>query len=220
MSKAETAECINCHTPIKYGIFGSVTILPDPKVNVINEYSENKAPGYCTKCSSDKYISSISKLEAERELLQDSIRNLIGYVPIVTTHSPYKWEYEILGMVTGQSTTGTGVISEFTSSFSDFFGAQSGRYNRKLKAGENLCASQLRMQTIDLGGNAIIATDIDYSEIGTEKGMLMVCMAGTAIKLTNLEILGIAKGQLQKLYEANKRENYLGDLKNRVLELS
>jgi uncharacterized protein YbjQ (UPF0145 family) len=92
-------------------------------------------------------------------------------------------------MVTGQSVTGTGVISEFTSSWTDFFGAQSNRYNAKLKAGEQLCFAQLRKQAADMGGNAVIATDIDYSEVGGDKGMLMVCMAGTAVRLKNLDVL-------------------------------
>ena len=109
-------------------------------------------------------------------------------------------------MVTGQSTTGTGVISEFTSSFTDFFGAQSGRYNQKLKAGENMCFSQLRLQALDLGGNAVIATDIDYSEIGGDKGMLMVCMAGTAIRLENVDILEKETSEIiEKLSYANNR---------------
>ena len=113
-------------------------------------------------------------------------------------------------MVTGQSTTGTGVISEFTSSFSDLFGVQSGRFNKKLKAGENMCFALLRKQTIDIGGNAVIATDIDYSEVGGEKGMLMVCMGGTAIKLKNTEILG--QERAQNIDEITKLNNRLKTL--------
>jgi hypothetical protein len=38
-----------------------------------------------------------------------------------------------------------------------------------------------------LGGNAVIATDIDYAEVGGVRAMLMVCMAGTAVRLNNLQ---------------------------------
>ncbi|MCL4111631.1 UNVERIFIED_CONTAM: hypothetical protein GTU68_002047 [Idotea baltica] len=93
-------------------------------------------------------------------------------------------------MVTGQSTTGTGVFSDFYSSITDLFGMQSNSYNKKLKGGEDLCYAQVRLQALKLGGNAVIATDLDYSEVGVEKGMLMVCMAGTAIKLRNTNVLG------------------------------
>ena len=58
-------------------------------------------------------------------------------------------------MVTGQTTTGTGVLTEFTSSFTDFFGVQSGRHNKKLKDGEDMCKVQLRTQTLNMGGNAV-----------------------------------------------------------------
>ena len=50
--------------------------------------------------------------------------------------------------------------------------------------------NQLRAKALKIGANAVIATDIDYGEVGSLKGMLMVCAAGTAIKLENTNILG------------------------------
>jgi uncharacterized protein YbjQ (UPF0145 family) len=100
------------------------------------------------------------------------------------------WDYGVAGLVTAQSTTGTGVFSEFTSTFTDMFGAQSKVYNEKIRAGENMCQRILRMEALKLKGNAILAADIDYAEVGGAKGMLMVCMTGTAVILRNPEILG------------------------------
>jgi uncharacterized protein YbjQ (UPF0145 family) len=90
----------------------------------------------------------------------------------------------------GQSVTGTGVFAEFTSSWTDFFGAQSNAYNQKIAAGEMICQTQLRLKCVELGGNAILAIDIDYAEVGGLKGMLMVCMTGTAVLLENTDIIG------------------------------
>jgi|SRR5690554_3775355 len=113
-------------------------------------------------------------------------------------------------MVTGQSSTGTGFITEFTSTFTDLFGAQSGRHNTKLKAGEKMCFAQLRKSALDLGANAVIATDINYSEVGSGKGILMVCMSGTAVNLKNIDVMGNGKGDLlDKLLIANKRLKWL-----------
>jgi len=68
----------------------------------------------------------------------------------------------------------------------------------------------LRKKTLDLGGNAVIAVDIDYSEIGSLKGMLMVCMAGTAIKIRNAQILGEERMHcIEAMSEMNKRINEL-----------
>ena len=151
-----------------------------------------------------------SKVINEKNSVLKEIEILISNIPVISAQNPLNWDYEILDMVTGQSTTGTGVIAEFTSTFSDMFGLQSGRFNKKLKNGEDLCFSQIRKKAIDIGGNAVIATDIDYSEVGGDKGMLMVCMGGTAVRLKNLEILGEERSKnIAKLMEVNTRLNYL-----------
>jgi uncharacterized protein YbjQ (UPF0145 family) len=182
----EITNCPNCNADFKI----NARPMSDNKIKIINEYNEPKSILYCTRCGTSLYQKYRVEVLTERNSIIESIQELIDAIPVVTAHSPINWDYDILNIVTGQTTTGTGIISEFTSSFSDFFGTQSTRYNNKLKAGENLCLAQLRKQTIDLGGNAIIATNIDYSEVGGQKGMLLVCMAGTAIKLKNTEILG------------------------------
>ncbi|TXD81294.1 heavy metal-binding domain-containing protein [Subsaximicrobium wynnwilliamsii] len=86
-------------------------------------------------------------------------------------------------------------------------GSYSNRHERDARASrENMCFAQIRIQTLNLGGNAVIATDIDFSEVGAAKGMLMVCMAGTAIKLNNTDILEKEKTEiLDKLSYANQR---------------
>mgnify|MGYP001331239116 CR=1 FL=1 len=68
------------------------------------------------------------------------------------------------------------------------------------------------MKTLGLGGNAVIATDIDYSEVGGTKGMLMVCMAGTAVSLINTEILGPDKSN--ELKDIDKLVSRLRNLKS------
>jgi len=102
--------------------------------------------------------------------------------------APVKWEYEIIGMVTAQQTAGTGFVTELSRSFNDFFGSGSNSTNKKISAATEYCQTDLRIQCSKLGGNAIISTDIDFNEIGSgSTNMLMVCMAGTAIRVTNME---------------------------------
>jgi uncharacterized protein YbjQ (UPF0145 family) len=151
-------------------------------------------------------MKSIPTKLLRKKNLTNQMQKLITIMPVISIHTPLNWDYQVIGMVNGQSSTGTGVITEFTSSFTDFFGAQSGRHNEKLKAGEGMCFVQLRKQAMDLGANVLIATDIDYSEIDAGKGMLMVCMAGTAVKLNNVDVIGNGKSELfDKLQEANDR---------------
>jgi len=208
----ELTECPHCKTNLKSGLFSSVTLLDNNKVEIINEFIESPFDAYCTKCGNELYSKYSKILMEEKQNLTQEIYNLIYSIPVISIHTQYNWEYEILEMVTGQSTTGTGVLSEFTSSFTDLFGVQSKRYNQKLKFGENMCLAQLRKQTLDLGGNAVIGTDIDYSEVGGQKGMLMVCMGGTAINITNIEVLGKDRADnIAKIKELNKRIDELNE---------
>ena len=63
------------------------------------------------------------------------------------------------------------------------------------------------------GGNAILAVDIDYSELGGLKGMIMVCMTGTAVTLKNVDLFGSDRAmQLEDLKRINQRIQYLEKL--------
>ena len=206
----EKETCPHCKARLKKGLLSPNQLLNQSKIDIINLYPENDSAAYCEKCGEDLYRQQASRLIKERKSLYLEYRSLIAALPVITTHHPFEWNYSVLGMVTGQSTTGTGVITEFTSSFTDIFGSQSNRHNSKLKKGEDMCFAQLRKQAYDMGGNAVIATDIDYSEIGAGKGMLMVCMSGTVIKLKNLEVLDQSqKEKIEKIPEIQKRLEFL-----------
>lgn len=206
----EYTDCPNCGTRLKKGLMSSVELLDAGSVKLINEYSDKKSDHYCNKCGKTLLEEADFKLRTEKIAITNEMEGILDAIPVISIHTPFDWDYKIIRMVTGQSTTGTGVIAEFSSSFTDLFGKQSGRYNKKLKSGENLCFAQLRKQALDLGGNAVIATDIDYSEVGGEKGMLMVCMGGTAVILNNPIVLGEERAtQIAQLAVLNKRLQFL-----------
>ncbi|HEY0057347.1 MAG TPA: heavy metal-binding domain-containing protein [Pedobacter sp.] len=205
-------DCLNCGTKIKQGAFSSNEALTENQTRVVNEYSTDKKEGYCRKCGGTRFDASLKQLLDDIKQTNDALQLIISDVPVITTHTPLKWDYDILGMATGQSTTGTGVVSEFTSSFTDLLGLQSNRYNAKLKEGEKLCITQIRTQAIEMGGNAIIATDIDYSELGGGKGMIMVCMSGTVVNLKNLEVIGEMGRKIHQIPEVYNKLKRLHSL--------
>lgn len=205
--------CPNCNQSIKKGTFSSNEIVSKKIIDQINYLEENTKDAYCSKCAPSLQKYSLKKITLNYQNISKSINSYLKYIPVITTHSPLNWDYRAIQMVSGQSSTGTGVITEFTSSFTDTFGGDSGRHNKKLRAGEDLCLLQLRKQTLALGGNAIIACDIDYSEIGSGKGILMVCMAGTAIELKNTDIISNNLSiKLEKLNELSKEKLELKNL--------
>jgi uncharacterized protein YbjQ (UPF0145 family) len=154
------------------------------------------------------YNGIVETLKAKKQSLLDAIDQNLNFIPIITVHSPHKWDYESINMVSAQSVTGTGIISEIVSSWTYLLGGQS----------ESLCKNQLRYKAAMLGGDAIIATDVDYAEVGGGKGMLMVCMAGTAVKLNNAhEVLPLSQEALNTLGKAIIELNELMQIRIPVL---
>lgn len=180
-------KCPNCDKKYK-GLISQNRKLKKEYVDKINTISLKPKEGFCS--NSDCIISVADditiRLNGAAATLRTTIQPLFASMPIVTAQQPLRWNYKTLSIVSGQSVTGTGVFSEIGSSFVDFFGGQSNQFAKKLKDGEDICKNQLRANAAKLGANAIIATDIDYSEVGGAKGMLMVCMSGTAVNVSNL----------------------------------
>lgn len=207
--------CPNCGVKLKPTPFSKISLSQPIHIKLINEYTELKSEIYCEKCGRSPYAKAFQAYHQEKNNIESELKSKIPVIPIISSQAPYNWEYQIFDLITAQSVTGTGVISEIASSFSDLFGKQSSALNSKLKEGENLCFAQLRKKALEIGANAIIATDIDYAEVGTTKGMLMVCVSGTAINITNTEVLGIQRQQqIQELIKIYDRNNYLNTLSN------
>jgi len=195
--------CPNCGATIKSGAFSKVELLHSMVTEMVNHFSDKDKEAYCTKCPSDLFRAVEEQFNVSKLKLKEEIDSLIKYVPIVTIYDPTKWDYTVVEMVTAQYVVGTGVVSEIGSGITDLFGMRSDIYATKLKNGEEFCKNILRYNTLLLGCNAIIGTDVNYSEAGGLKGMLMVCMSGTAVKLNNPEITTYAN-EINKVVELIK----------------
>lgn len=200
----ELTNCPNCDENLRGG-WKSNRLTTEKQTQYINFVFNKSQEIYCGKCSSNLLLEGPDIIYKERVKIFKYLELNISKIRIISAHFPYGWEYDSLSIVTGQSVTGTGFVSEFKSGFSDFFGGQSGSFNTKIAKGEQLCFSQLRSKALQLGANAIIGTDIDYGDVGEGKGMLLVCTAGTAIRIKNTEILGEDSEIIDKMIKYSKR---------------
>lgn len=184
--------CPNCGTELKKAVFGGNLPYNQQVVSFIHEFTNSISSGYCEKCGKPLLEEGRRNALTQQSNNKAALNKNIHHVPLLSLPAPPDWQFQPLGLVTGQSVTGTGVFSEFASDWTDFFGMQSKSYNKKISGGEQICQTQLRLKCIELGGNAILGVDIDYAEVGGGKGMLMVCMTGTAVLLENTQVLGAA----------------------------
>lgn len=180
--------CIHCGETIKSGMLGSNKAFTEKQLFALAQCIDEVRAGACEECG-DSLLGLPHKVANTISTTQRALFALMDMVPLASLHSPVGWEYETLGLVTGRSTTGTGMFSDVASAFTDLFGAQSKTYNSKLQSGENICRAALRLQAIEMGGNAVLGVDVDYAEVGGQRAMLMVCMTGTAVRLKNVEAI-------------------------------
>lgn len=199
---SEPELCPNCGERLR-SAFSSNPVISEAAADLINLHVDNPSEAYCGRCAEPLIAEIRARRVKEKQNLIRSIQQYVDTIPVASIHSPAGWTYEVIGLITAQSTLGTGLFSDVSSMFTDIFGQQSETYNSKLRQGEEHCARILRTRAMEVGGNAVLAADIDYAEVGGTRAMLMVCMTGTAVRLdtdeTSDERYSEAKAALDRL---------------------
>ena len=85
------------------------------------------------------------------------------------------------GVVTGESILGANIFKDMFASIRDIVGGRSAAYEKELQKARTIAFEEMSQQAADLGGNAIVGIDIDYETVGSQGGMLMVSVSGTAV---------------------------------------
>lgn len=88
-----------------------------------------------------------------------------------------------LGIVTGEAIVGANIFRDLFANIRDIVGGRSAAYERELERARNLALDDLRDTATQVGADAVIGIDIDYEVLGSNNGMLMVSVSGTAVKL-------------------------------------
>ena len=86
------------------------------------------------------------------------------------------------GLVTGEAILGANIFKDFFAGIRDIVGGRSAAYEKELRQAKDIALSEMKADAANLGGNAVIAIDLDYETVG-QGSMLMVTASGTAITL-------------------------------------
>lgn len=205
--------CESCNYEIKRD-------LNTKLVEFINKILNTSFTNMCYQCGHKKLKEAKLVAQAQMKSYSLKLEKYLPSIPVMSIHNPAGWDYTPIGIVTARANTGTGVVIEVTSAFSDFFGLQSNSTNSKISKCENLCLSLLKKHSLDLKGNAILGVDVDYMEIGKSKGILTVCMTGTAVRINTSNNIGSI--DLESINEAtviNSKLNTLQELWELVLKV-
>lgn len=108
---------------------------------------------------------------------------MLGNPRVTTLSPPSDWAVErYFGLVTAHVVAGTGFLSDFVASLTDFFGGRSGTYQRQLAAIESEAVEQIWLQASRRGANWVVGVRLDFDQLsGKNMQMLMVSAVGTAV---------------------------------------
>lgn len=101
---------------------------------------------------------------------------------VTTTHSlDGKKVIKYIGLVSGEAIVGANIFKDIFASIRDIVGGRSAAYENELRTAKEIAVQEMVEQAQSLGGNAVIAVDLDYETVGQGGSMLMVTACGTAV---------------------------------------
>ena len=112
----------------------------------------------------------------------EHLRELAKQVILTTTHTIDGHRVKrYRGIESVEFVIGTGLFSEITTDFQDFFGRRSTAFERKLQEAKKTAFDTLAMIAAERGANAILGTDVDYAEFSGNRIGLVV--NGTLVEI-------------------------------------
>ena len=127
-----------------------------------------------------------AKTEVDSKAAADAA-TLEAELASIAVTSGYNFEGEridrYLGFTSAEVVLGMGIFRGISADFANFFGAESEALGRKLTEAKGAAFARLRKSVHEMGGNAIIGTDLDYTMFGTS--LVGVIASGTAVVLAS-----------------------------------
>ena len=80
------------------------------------------------------------------------------------------------------SILGANIFKDFFAGIRDIVGGRSSAYEKELRQAKDIALEEMKAEAANLGGNAVIAIDLDYETVG-QGSMLMVTASGTAVTI-------------------------------------
>ena len=88
---------------------------------------------------------------------------------------------EYRGVVFGEVITGINVFKDLGAGLRNIFGGRSAGYEEERAEARTNALNELAQRAEAAGANAVVGVDVDYEVLGSDNGMLMVSVSGTAV---------------------------------------
>lgn len=133
-----------------------------------------------TAATESNYFESPDQYKADKNF-QKKIDALVVTTAFTVANKEIDSE---IGIVTGECVLGMNIFLDVFAEFTDTFGGRSKKTQNRLRELKEKCLEEIKIEAVDMGADAIIGLDLDYSEFsGKGKSMLFLVASGTAVKL-------------------------------------
>ena len=89
-----------------------------------------------------------------------------------------------IDVISAEAVLGMNIFKDIGSAWRDVVGGRNKGVQDELRAARKAVLGELKREAAELGADAVIAVDLDYSEIsGGGKSMMLLVASGTAVKL-------------------------------------
>ena len=149
--------------------------------------------GYCSECIETKRLQEQQRQEANEKNKKEKLaltkaieeKELAIKKVILTTESQTNFKIEKrINIITAECVFGMNIFKDFFASVRDVVGGRSESIQKTLKESKEIVLAELKKEAYEIGANAVVGIDLDYSEFsGGGKSMLFIVASGTAVRI-------------------------------------
>ena len=99
-----------------------------------------------------------------------------------TPNIPGREITQYFGIVSGETIIGANLFKDFFAGIRDIVGGRASSYESVLREAKESALQEMSDQAARMGANAVIGIDLDFETVGANGSMLMVTVAGTAVR--------------------------------------
>ncbi|MCT7662264.1 YbjQ family protein [Shinella kummerowiae] len=108
----------------------------------------------------------------------------VGVVLTTSIDVPQRKIERIISIVAAETALGMNIFRDIANNWRDFVGGRANTSEHALKDARTACLQRLKDEAAAIGADAVIAVNLNYSELSTAgNGILFVAASGTAVKL-------------------------------------
>lgn len=152
-----------------------------------NVWRMDMVGGLCSDCNSitrSEANEAQQRFLEEQEAAETARRQAVGGILLTTETAPALPITERLDIVTAECVYGMHIFKDLFAAGRDIVGGRSEALQTTLRDARQTVLYELRVEAHRIGADAVVAVDLDYSEIsGGGKSMLLLVASGTAVRL-------------------------------------